>query len=206
MMLLYNSKDEAELIQKIVKRVLSAVNPMQLLHVAKHQVGVDSRLRKIEELVSHIGSEGVNLVGLYGIGGIGKTTLAKDLYNKIATQFERCYFLQDVRREASKQYGLVQLQETLLCEILKEDLKVVNCDKGINIIRSRLCLKKVLIVLDDVDHHEQLEAPVGEHDWFGRGSKIIMLTRNGHLLSSHGFDEKHKINELDQDHALVLFS
>ena len=143
---------------------------------------------------------------MYGIGGIGKTTLAKDLYNKIATQFERCYFLQDVRREASKQYGLVQLQETLLCEILKEDLKVVNCDKGINIIRSRLCLKKVLIVLDDVDHHEQLEAPVGEHDWFGRGSKIIMLTRNGHLLSSHGFDEKHKINELDQDHALVLFS
>ncbi|KAE8653008.1 hypothetical protein Csa_004568 [Cucumis sativus] len=143
---------------------------------------------------------------MYGIGGIGKTTLAKDLYNKIATQFERCCFLQDVRREASKQYGLVQLHETLLCEILKEDLKVVNCDKGINIIRSRLCLKKVLIVFDDVDHHRQLEALVGELDWFGRGSKIIMLTRNGHLLSSHGFDEKHKIHELDQDHALVLFS
>uniref|UniRef100_A0A0A0LFS4 TIR domain-containing protein n=1 Tax=Cucumis sativus TaxID=3659 RepID=A0A0A0LFS4_CUCSA len=203
---LANSKDEAELIQKIVKRVLSAVNPMQLLHVAKHQVGVDSRLRKIEELVSHIGSEGVNLVGLYGIGGIGKTTLAKALYNKIATQFEGCCFLQDVRREASK-HGLVQLQETLLNEILKEDLKViVSRDRGINIIRSRLCSKKVLIVLDDVNDLEQLEALVGGRDWFGQGSKIIVTTRNEHLLSSHGFDEKHKIQELNQDHALELFS
>ncbi|KAL0552510.1 hypothetical protein IC582_011626 [Cucumis melo] len=202
---LANSKDEAELIQEIVKRVLSIVNPMQLLHVAKHPVGVNSRLRKIEELVSHIGFEGVNMVGMYGIGGIGKTTLAKALYNKIATQFEGCCFLLDVRREASK-HGLIQLQKTLLNEILKEDLKVVNCDKGINIIRSRLCSKKVLIVLDDVDHRDQLEALVGERDWFCQGSKIIVTTRNKHLLSSHGFDEIHNILGLNEDKAIELFS
>ncbi|XP_008455151.1 disease resistance protein RUN1-like isoform X1 [Cucumis melo] len=203
---LANCKDEAELIQEIVKRVLSVLNPMQLLHVAKHPVGIDFRLRKIEELVSHIGSEGVNMVGMYGIGGIGKTTLAKALYNKIANQFEGCCFLQDVRREASK-HGLVKLQETLLNDILKEDLKVVSRDRGINIIRSRLCSKKVLIVLDDVDDREQLEALVGGRDWFGRGSKIIVTTRNEHLLFSHGFDDqKHKIQELNQDHALELFS
>ncbi|TYK18306.1 putative TIR-NBS class resistance protein [Cucumis melo var. makuwa] len=132
---LANCKDEAELIQEIVKRVLSVVNPIQLLHVAKHSVGVHSRLRKIE-LVSHIGSEGVNMVRMCGIGGIGKTTLAKVLYNKIANQFEGCCFLQDVRQEASK-HGLVELQKTLLNDILKEDLKVVSRDRRI-IIRSRL--------------------------------------------------------------------
>ena len=57
-----------------------------------------------------------------------------------------------------------------------------------------------------MDHLEQLEALVSRRDWFGQGSKIIVTTRNQHLLSSHGFDKKHKIQELNQDHALELFS
>uniref|UniRef100_A0A9I9CIW9 AAA+ ATPase domain-containing protein n=1 Tax=Cucumis melo TaxID=3656 RepID=A0A9I9CIW9_CUCME len=147
-----------------------------------------------------------NKVGIYGIGGLGKTTLAKALYNKISSQFEGCCFLSNVR-QASKQFnGLVQLQENLLYEILKDDLKFVNLDRGITIIRSRLHSKKVLIVLDDVDKLEQLEALVGGRDWFGQGSKIIVTTRNRHLLSSHGFDEMHNIRGLYQDKAIKLFS
>ncbi|KAG6599274.1 Disease resistance protein L6, partial [Cucurbita argyrosperma subsp. sororia] len=42
-------------------------------------------------------SIGVYMVGIYGIGGIGKTTLAKALYNKIANQFEACFFLSNVK-------------------------------------------------------------------------------------------------------------
>nr|ADI99934.1 TIR-NBS-LRR-AAA+ATPase class resistance protein [Cucumis sativus] len=217
------TRKEADLIGDLVKKVLSVLNrTCTPLYVAKYPVGIDSKLEYMK-LRSHNLFEksnkfhyrkqheyesdtGVYMVGLYGIGGIGKTTLAKALYNKIASQFEACCFLSNVR-EASKQFnGLAQLQETLLYEILTVDLKVINLDRGINIIRNRLCLKKVLIVLDDVDKLEQLEALVGGRDWFGQGSRIIVTTRNKHLLSSHGFDEMENILGLDEDEAIELFS
>ncbi|KAA0047972.1 TMV resistance protein N-like [Cucumis melo var. makuwa] len=218
------TRKEADLIGDLVKKVLSTLNrTCAPLYVAKYPVAIDSILEYMK-LRSHINlfeksnkfhyqtqheyefDTDVNMVGIYGIGGIGKTTLAKALYNKIASQFEGCCFLSNVR-EASKQFnGLAQLQESLLYEILTIHLKVVNFDRGINIIRNRLCSKKVLIVLDDVDRLEQLEALVGGRDWFGQGSRIIVTTRNKHLLSSHGFDEIHNILGLNEEKAIELFS
>ncbi|KAA0063694.1 TMV resistance protein N-like [Cucumis melo var. makuwa] len=147
------------------------------------------------------------MVGFYGIGGIGKTTLAKALYNKIANDFEGCCFLANVR-EASNQYrGLVELQKELLREILMDDLiKFSNLDVGISIIRDRLCSKKILLILDDVDTSEQLEALVGEHDSFGPGSMVIVTTRNKHVLVIHEFDILQSVQGLKDDEALKLFS
>ncbi|TYK18302.1 disease resistance protein RPP4-like [Cucumis melo var. makuwa] len=176
-----NNKKDADLIGDLVKKVLSTLNrTCTLLYVAKYPVEIDSKLEYMK-LRSHnlFGKSnkfhywtqheyefdiGVYLVGIYVIGGIGKTTLAKALYNKIASQFEGCCFLSNVK-EASKQFdGLAQLQESLLYEIITVDLKVVNLDRGINIMRNRLRSKKVLIVLDDVDKLKQLEALVGGRD------------------------------------------
>ncbi|KGN51651.2 hypothetical protein Csa_008503 [Cucumis sativus] len=200
-------KNEADLIHDLVKEVLSILNQTQLLHVAKHPVGIDSQLRAVEELASHDVPDGVNMVGIHGMGGIGKTTLAKALYNKIAYQFEACCFLSNVRETLEQFKDLVQLQEKLLSEILKDNAwKVGNVHKGKNIIRDRLCSKKVLIILDDVDKDEQLDALVGERDWFGRGSKIIATTRDRHLLENHSFDIVYPIQLLDPKKSLELFS
>ncbi|KAG6599275.1 Disease resistance protein RUN1, partial [Cucurbita argyrosperma subsp. sororia] len=203
------TRKEADLIQDLVKEVLSILNLICTpLYVAKYPVGIDYQLETLR-LHSHYWTEpsiSVYMVGIYGIGGIGKTTFAKALYNKIANQFEACCFISKVR-ETSKQFnGLVQLQENLLHEILKEDLKVGNLDRGINIIKHRLCSQKVLIALDDVDKLEQLEALVGGRDWFGPGSIIIVTTRNNHLLSIHEFDQKYGIQGMNHDDALELFS
>uniref|UniRef100_A0A0A0LLB5 NB-ARC domain-containing protein n=1 Tax=Cucumis sativus TaxID=3659 RepID=A0A0A0LLB5_CUCSA len=147
------------------------------------------------------------MVGLYGIGGIGKTTLARALYNKIVDDFESCCFLAYVR-EASNQYrGLVGLQNELLREILVDDsIKVSNLDIGISIIRDRLCSKKILLILDDVDTSEQLEALAGGRDWFGPRSMVIATTRNKHLLAIHEFDILQSVKGLNDDEALELFS
>jgi hypothetical protein len=47
-----------------------------------------------------------------------------------------------------------------------------------------LCSKKVLLVIDDVDQLIQLKTIFGKHDWFGLGSRIIVTTRDEHLLST----------------------
>jgi F0F1-type ATP synthase beta subunit len=126
----------------------------------------------------------LRMVGIFGVGGIGKTTIVKAIYNLIAYQFEDHCFLANVRENLKREYDLVQLQETLLSEILGEtSLKVRNVDRGINVIKQRLCSKRVLLVLDDVNQLIQSETLSGERDWFGLGSRIIITTRDEHLLS-----------------------
>ena len=86
------------------------------------------------------------------MAGIGKTTIAKVVYERIYTQFEGCCFLSNVR-EQSQKFGLPYLRMELLSQILKEtnppSSRLLN--KGINSIKDVLCSRKVLIILDDVD-------------------------------------------------------
>ncbi|XP_049386093.1 disease resistance protein Roq1-like [Solanum stenotomum] len=66
--------------------------------------------------------------------------------------------------------------------------------------------KKVLFILDDVNHQEQWEFLVGGSKWFGRGSRIILTARNKHLLISHVGDNVYEVQLLSEDEALELFS
>ncbi|KAK1415987.1 hypothetical protein QVD17_31775 [Tagetes erecta] len=61
-------------------------------------------------------------------------------------------------------------------------------------IKSRLCHKSVLIVLDDVDHIDHLNALAGSHDWFGQGSRIIITTRDSHILNAQKVNVIHHIS------------
>lgn len=66
---------------------------------------------------------------------------------------------------------LVHLQNRLLSEMVGlKDIHLGNASKGVSVIKYMLRRKKVLLILDDVDTLEQMEALVGDHDWFGPGS------------------------------------
>ncbi|XP_018728794.2 TMV resistance protein N-like [Eucalyptus grandis] len=201
--------DEAELIQKIVTEISTHLN-RTLLHVAMHPVGIDSPMVTLKSMLNLESDDNVLMVGLWGQGGIGKTTLAKAVYNDIYNQFENSCFLANVQEVSKDCKDLVTLQEKLLFEILalKERLVVSNVDRGINLIQERLCHKKVLLILDDVNDLYQLHALVGEGKWLHNGSRIIVTTRDNHLLTYLGIDQDHvyKVRELDDDDAHELFS
>ncbi|KAL3739690.1 hypothetical protein ACJRO7_021021 [Eucalyptus globulus] len=154
--------------------------------------------------------EDVVMVGLWGQGGIGKTTLSKALYNAIFKQFDGSCFLENVREASKNSKDLVPLQKQLLFEILslQQKLEVSSVDRGIILIQQRLCLKKVLLVLDDVDDLRQLEALAGGCNWFGNGSRIIVTTRDKHLLTCHEIYQDHvyKVKAMDDNEARELFS
>ncbi|XP_033511363.1 disease resistance protein RUN1-like [Nicotiana tomentosiformis] len=195
---------ESKFIEKIIQQVLQEVNQTPL-DVAWHPVGVDSRVKDIELLLQIECEDEVRMIGIHGVGGIGKTTLAKAIYNRMFRLFDSSCFLSDVRSEA-EEVGLVKLQEKLLQQVLKtEDIKVGSVAQGINLIKARLGSKKVLIVLDDVDHKKQLESLTRERSWFGLGSLIIITTRDERLLCRLGEKERYEAKLLNDNEAMLLF-
>jgi hypothetical protein len=53
---------------------------------------------------------------------------------------------------------------------------------------------------------EQFEALVGGLDWFGSGSRVIVTTRDRHLLVFHGVERRYELQELNSIDALELLS
>ncbi|XP_052880899.1 TMV resistance protein N-like [Gossypium arboreum] len=140
------------------------------------------------------------------MGGIGKTTLARVAYTQMSPHFEGKSFLADVR-EVSNKCGLVSLQKQLLSQILSEEyFNFFNIHEGIALINHRLSNKKILVVLDDVDNLQHLKCLVGRRDWFGLGSRIIVTTRDEHLLRSYRVDDVYKPTTLNANDALQLFN
>ncbi|KAL7177154.1 hypothetical protein ACSBR2_030485 [Camellia fascicularis] len=196
---------EAELIRQVVEEVSCKLERTSL-YVAKHPIGIESHVEHVSSLLS-IGSDDVRMIGIYGMGGIGKTTIAKAVYNHIFFQFEWSCFLADVRECAGQSNGLAQLQERLLFALLgAKNLKVNSVHEGINLIKERLHSKKVLIVLDDMDHSSQLNTLAGNHDWFGPGSRIIITTRDEQLLNLLKVDERYMAKKLNHEESLQLFN
>ncbi|XP_050108711.1 TMV resistance protein N-like isoform X2 [Malus sylvestris] len=198
------SKSESEIIQQLVVSVWRKVHAtFRLLDSSQKIVGVNFGLEQLSSLLAHDVND-VRFIGLTGMGGIGKTTLAKLVYDRIFHHFEVPCFLENVREASRADPTLIRLQETLLSPMLKE--KILTQQWGINYTKRCLWNKKVLLVLDDVDHINQLQVLAGKEDWFGMGSRIIFTTRNERLLVEHGITLCHNVEVLNDDEALALFS
>ena len=85
-------------------------------------------------------------------------------------------------------------------------MNVTDVDNGILMIKNRLRYKKILLVLDDVNKLGQLNKLVAKHNWFGRGSRVIITTRDVHLLMTRKVDGIYEIEGLNYDEAFHFFN
>ncbi|KAI9101468.1 hypothetical protein K1719_023950 [Acacia pycnantha] len=165
-------RDESQLIRNIVNDILKRLNHMYPISTLQGLVGIEENADCIESLL-----ENVSIIGIWGMGGIGKTTVAKAVFTKLSFQFESCCFFENLREESEK-YGLKHIRDKLLRELLKEEESMV----GSTFSMRRLSCKKVFIVLDDVNNIKQLDYLAKECHSLGPGSKVIITTRDKHLL------------------------
>ncbi|XP_065620875.1 disease resistance protein RUN1 isoform X2 [Quercus suber] len=205
-------KSESDFIQNIVEEISNAKLSWMPLYVAKYPVGINSRAEAIESLLD-IGLDEVCVVGMYGLPGVGKTTIAKAVYNKIAKHFDGSSFLENVREKLRTNAGIIKLQKQLLNDILGVGKwKVGNKFKGISLIEKRLCRKKVLLILDDVDDSTPIENLLGKCNWFAPGSRAIITLRDRHLLTALKENvcttykvKEFEVEQLNKHEALQLF-
>nr|GEZ58350.1 Toll/interleukin-1 receptor (TIR) domain-containing protein [Tanacetum cinerariifolium] len=171
---------EAAVVQKIADAISDNLLSSNYSNIDEELVGMSDR---VKDMISklEIGTCSVRMVGIWGVGGGGKTTLATSVYMKIKDRFQGHCIIDNIREESSK-HSLKTLQEKLLTSVLKTEVEVQSEKEGKCKIQDRLCRSIVLILLDDVDNSKQLEALAGSHKWFGDRRRIIITTRDAHLL------------------------
>ncbi|XP_024628955.1 disease resistance protein RUN1 isoform X2 [Medicago truncatula] len=202
---LNNISNEGELVKQIVEDTLAKLD-ISLLSITEYPVGLDSRVQQITKFIDHQSTE-VCMIGIWGMGGSGKTTTAKAIYNQIRSRFKgRASFIESIREVCdNNNRGVIPLQQQLLLDLLKIKQEIHSIASGITKIEKRLRGQTVFVILDDVTTSEQLKNLCADPKLFGSGSVLIITTRDGRLLKSLSGDHIFTMTEMDEDQSLELF-
>ncbi|XP_035843870.1 disease resistance protein RUN1-like [Helianthus annuus] len=170
------SGSETEFIAKIVDKIDCELD-LKLVSTPAYLIGMENRAKDINSWLRNEHSSTTNVLAICGMGGGGKTTLAQYIYNSNKHNFESSCFLEEVGKHFKEAYGVLGLQKQLLTDILGGKEKIISgVSEGTTMINNVLHMKKVLIVLDDIDEFDQLEILLGINS-NDTQSKIIVTTR-----------------------------
>ncbi|OWM63703.1 hypothetical protein CDL15_Pgr008246 [Punica granatum] len=136
---------QGELVKSVVAKVLKELKKAYLI-VPDSIVGIDDHVEAITRLLE-VDASDVRIVGIHGVAGVGKTTIAKVVYNQLLDRFESCSFLKDIRETALQHKGLEYLQSLLISKILRRERQdLTSIEEGTYELKHRDVLNTSQVV------------------------------------------------------------
>ena len=167
------------MVKQVVKDVLARLR-RPALHVADMPVDLEQRVVDIAQRLSGQPAGGAAVLGLHGMGGIGKTTLAKAVFNALQLDFAGSSCFLEVG-SADDDAKLQQLQRQMLKQLCGIERDFCSVDAGRAELEVRLRGSTVLFVIDDIWLEKQQDALLVP---LGPGSRVLLTTRDAQLLRS----------------------
>ncbi|KAG6480365.1 hypothetical protein ZIOFF_063865 [Zingiber officinale] len=172
--------------------------------------GRDKELQELKDLLfkpavaSEFGQSGVSVLSIYGMGGIGKTTLAQEVFNHSSV---KKYFKLRIWVCVSENFCTDRLTREIIECATTEKCDLTNLDTLQKIVNEKITPERFLLVLDDVwneDRHkwESLCAPLRS----GKpGSKILVTTRSRKIAKMVGDVDVIHLQGLDEESFWEFF-
>ena len=160
-------------------------------------------MEQLDEMLESHGDE-TRIIGVVGMPGIGKTTLAMMMHEKWKPRYLRSVEFLDIHTK-SKDCEPVWLRKTLLELLLEGKVPKIDDETTHGSVKVELLKTKIFALLEDVSDKRQLELLLGKLDWIKKGSKIIITTCDKSLLEGFA-DDTYVIPALNDREALQLFS
>uniref|UniRef100_A0A2K2CCJ5 AAA+ ATPase domain-containing protein n=1 Tax=Populus trichocarpa TaxID=3694 RepID=A0A2K2CCJ5_POPTR len=155
----------------------------------------------LEQIMKALKDDNVNMIGLYGMGGVGKTTLVKEVGRRAK---ESQLFPEVFMATVSQNPNVIGIQDRM-ADSLHLKFEKTGKEGRASELWQRLQGKKMLIILDDVWKHidlKEIGIPFGDDH---RGCKILLTTRLEHICSTMECQQKVFLGVLSEDEALALF-
>jgi hypothetical protein len=147
-------------------------------------------------------SEEVGIVGVKGMGGVGKSTMAKALYDnpQVREHFDGKVCWLEVGQNPNDK-KICKFQEQILREVCDLHVKAGNPTRGRALIKERLRRERVFICLDNVWEDVKVETTVVRNVDLGPGSRILKTSRIKEAIDG----SIHDLEVLDEESAWELF-
>ncbi|XP_062079269.1 disease resistance protein Roq1-like [Humulus lupulus] len=197
------SWNEAELVSEIVNHIREKLrSTSSTCYLKEGLVGIGESIADLKTLLSNS-----RMVGIYGMGGLGKTTLADVIFKQLCHKFDNHCFLRNFRE---------QLEKHGSTDVVKDFFETLSGEKNIVLeyldsVKKRLRHKKLLIVVDDVVDPLECHSLLKDlHAWLNSESKVIITSRDKQVLRNiiGDVDEKmwlYSLQTLNREKALELF-
>ncbi|GMJ05473.1 hypothetical protein like AT3G14470 [Hibiscus trionum] len=178
------------------------LQPTSVVDGAVEYVGRDDEKREMLDLLKTNNSDGVCVLSIFGMGGMGKTTLAQLVYNDASLEeaFDHRAWVC-----VSEDFDAVKITKTILQSIDPSSSDVNDLNLLQVKLKEKLSGKRVLIVLDDLWNESY-------NDWsilrspFGDMIKIIVTTRLQKVSSNVDPMKVFHLKKLSQDYCLSIFT